>query len=157
MKFNERDVKKDLQTIIDDYKPEIIFWSALSSHINGEGEYVNIQYGHELIRDIKTSSIKIAGGLQPTAEPLEVFERFPCISLAYEALKKRGTHPAVLNVANEQAVYRFLNNEITFVEIPIIIEQACEKHDCIMQPSLEDLIYIENWTIDFVKSFKGKN
>ena len=79
VKFNERDVKKDLQTIIDDYKPEIIFWSALSSHINGEGEYVNIQYGHELIRDIKTSAIKIAGGLQPTAEPLEVFERFPCI------------------------------------------------------------------------------
>ena len=85
------------------------------------------------------------------------FERFPCISLAYEALKKGGTHPAVLNVANEQAVYRFLNNEITFIEIPIIIEQACEKHDCIMHPSLEDLIYIENWTVDFVKSFKGKN
>ena len=85
------------------------------------------------------------------------FDRFPCISLAYEALKKGGSYPAVLNVANEQAVYRFLNNEISFIDIPIIIEKACEKHEYIKQPSLEELIYIETWTINFVKSFEGKN
>ena len=85
------------------------------------------------------------------------FDRFPCISLAYEALKKGGSYPAVLNVANEQAVYRFLNNEISFIDIPIIIEKACAKHEYIKQPSLEELIYIETWTINFVKSFEGKN
>ena len=85
------------------------------------------------------------------------YERFPCISLAYEALKKGGSYPAVLNVANEQAVYRFLNNEISFIDIPIIIEKACAKHEYIKQPSLDELIYIETWTINFVKSFEGKN
>ena len=85
------------------------------------------------------------------------FDRFPCISLAYEALKKGGSYPAVLNVANEQAVYRFLNNEISFIDIPIIIEKACAKHEYIKQPSLDELIYIETWTINFVKSFEGKN
>ena len=85
------------------------------------------------------------------------FKRFPCISLAYEALKKGGSYPAVLNVANEQAVYRFLNNEISFIDIPIIIEKACAKHEYIKKPSLEELIYIETWTINFVKSFEGKN
>ena len=85
------------------------------------------------------------------------YERFPCISLAYEALKKGGSYPAVLNVANEQAVYRFLNNEIRFIDIPIIIEKACAKHEYIKQPSLDELIYIETWTINFVKSFEGKN
>jgi len=85
------------------------------------------------------------------------FERFPCISLAYESLKKGGTYPAVLNVANEQAVYRFLNSEITFTDIPIIIEQACDKHDYILHPTLEELLFLENWTVDFVKSFKTKD
>lgn len=77
VEFTKEDVTIDLQKLIDEYEPEIIFWSALSSHINGEGEYVNIQYGHELIQKIKTNAIMIAGGLQPTAEPREVFDRFP--------------------------------------------------------------------------------
>ena len=83
-------------------------------------------------------------------------ERFPCISLAYEALKKAGTMPAVLNVANEQAVYRFLNKEIGFMDIPYIIEKACEKHDWVSNPSLDDLLHLEAWTTDYVKRFVSK-
>ena len=84
-------------------------------------------------------------------------KRFPCISLAYEALSKSGTMPAVLNVANEQAVYHFLNNEIGFMDIPYIIEEACEKHNWISNPSLEDLLHLEVWTVDYVKKFINKN
>ena len=83
-------------------------------------------------------------------------ERFPCISLAYEALNKAGTMPAVLNVANEQAVYRYLNNEIGFMDIPYIIEKACEKHDWVSNPSLDDLLHLETWTTDYVKRFVSK-
>ena len=83
-------------------------------------------------------------------------ERFPCISLAYEALNKAGTMPAVLNIANEQAVYRFLNNEIGFMDIPYIIEKACEKHDWVSNPSLDDLLHLEAWTTDYVKRFVSK-
>ena len=65
--------------------------------------------------------------------------------------------PAVLNVANEQAVYHFLNNEIGFMDIPYIIEEACEKHNWISNPSLEDLLHLEVWTVDYVKKFINKN
>jgi len=44
-------------------------------------------------------------------------ERFPCLGLAYEALKAGGTMPAVLNAANEVAVSAFLENKIRFSEI----------------------------------------
>ena len=76
VKYNENDIKDDFRKEVDSFKPDIIFWSALSSHIHGEGEYVNIQYGNKLVENIKTSAIKIAGGLQPTADPEGVVARF---------------------------------------------------------------------------------
>ena len=82
--------------------------------------------------------------------------RFPCIGLAYSALKKGGTNSAELNVANEQAVYRFLDGEIGFLDIPEIIEKTCENHEWIEQPSLEELLSLENWTSNFVKSFESR-
>ncbi len=80
-------------------------------------------------------------------------EKFPCIDLAYEALKSGGTTPAVLNVANEQAVYLFLEGRIKFTDIPIIIEKACSDHHRILEPSLENLQELELWTMDFVNAF----
>jgi len=82
--------------------------------------------------------------------------KFPCMRLAFEALKVQGTTPAVLNVANEQAVYRFLNYEIGFNDIPSIIEMACDKHHFIKDPSLDEILNIEKWATDFVKSYKSK-
>jgi 1-deoxy-D-xylulose-5-phosphate reductoisomerase len=49
------------------------------------------------------------------------FARFPCLALAYEALRAAGTAPAVLNAANEVAVEAFLNKQIAFLDIPKII------------------------------------
>ena len=66
----------DLQETINNYKPEFIFWSAISSHIHGEGEYVNIQYGHSLLNSIKTDAIKVTGGLQVTGNSEKVFKHF---------------------------------------------------------------------------------
>ena len=79
IKFNDNDIFQEFQKVIDEFKPDIIFWSALSSHIHGEGEYVNIQYGNMLIEKIMTNAKKIAGGLQPTAEPKNIMKRFPNI------------------------------------------------------------------------------
>ena len=39
------------------FKPDIIFWSALSSHIHGEGEYISLDYGYEIIKNIKTKRL----------------------------------------------------------------------------------------------------
>ena len=85
------------------------------------------------------------------------FIKFPCIKLAFDVLNMNGTAPAVLNVANEQAVYRFLNKEIDFNEISKIIEMACEKHAFISEPSLNDILNIEKWATEFVKSYNSKN
>jgi 1-deoxy-D-xylulose-5-phosphate reductoisomerase len=72
-------------------------------------------------------------------EPLNIFdvrrmdfeepnlERFPCLRLAYEAINKGGTLPTVLNAANEIAVDAFLNEQVRFTDIPLIIERCMEK------------------------------
>lgn len=73
------DVFWDFQEFVNDFQPDIVFWSALSSHIHGEGEYVNIQNGYDLMCKIKTNALRIAGGLQPTAGPKLMFEKFPTI------------------------------------------------------------------------------
>ena len=79
--------------------------------------------------------------------------RFPCIELAYDSLRKLGTTPAVLNVANEFAVYRFLKSDILFTDIPKIVSGACDKHDWIENPNLDDLQNLIVWAEEFVKSY----
>ena len=83
------------------------------------------------------------------------YERFPCIKLAYESLTRGGTSSSVLNVANEQAVYRFLKKEIGFMEIPKLIEIAMDNHDWTEDPSIDDILSLEDWTTNFVKSFSS--
>ena len=72
-------------------------------------------------------------------------ERFPCLALAYRALKIGGTMPAALNAANEIAVQAFLDNEIRLSEIPKIIESVMNEHQ--MQPvsSLETVLKTDAW------------
>ncbi|MCF7800627.1 MAG: 1-deoxy-D-xylulose-5-phosphate reductoisomerase [Candidatus Marinimicrobia bacterium] len=77
-------------------------------------------------------------------------EKFPCIELAFDALKQGGTATTVLNVANETAVYRFLRNEIKFTQIPILIERALEAHDFVEHPQMEDILTLESWTQTYV-------
>jgi 1-deoxy-D-xylulose-5-phosphate reductoisomerase len=55
-------------------------------------------------------------------------ERFPCIKLAYRALREGGTLPAAMNAANEEAVAAFLNEQISLTEIPRIIESVMNEH-----------------------------
>ena len=52
-------------------------------------------------------------------------KRFPCLTLAYAALRAGGTAPAVLNAANEVAVAAFLAGQLRFVEISRVIESVC--------------------------------
>jgi 1-deoxy-D-xylulose-5-phosphate reductoisomerase len=52
------------------------------------------------------------------------FDRFPCLRLAFEALRAGGTSSTILNAANEIAVDAFLQEQIRFTEIPTIIEQT---------------------------------
>ena len=81
------------------------------------------------------------------------YERFPCIKLAYNSLDKMGTTPAVLNMANDYCVYKFLNGEIKFTDIPIIIESAMNNHQWTENPNLDYLRELDLWAKGFVNDF----
>jgi len=78
-------------------------------------------------------------------------ETFPCLKLAYEALRIGGTMPAVLNAANEEAVRLFLEEKIGFLEIPRIIEKVMESHSVMSVPDLDAIIEMDLWARDRVK------
>jgi len=72
-------------------------------------------------------------------------KRFPCLLLAYEASRKGESYPAVLNAANEEAVEMYLRGKINFTAIPKIIEKALNTHKGVRNPSLKDIVNIDNW------------
>lgn len=67
-------------------------------------------------------------------------EKFPCLALAYKALKIGGTMPATLNAANEIAVQAFLDNKIRLSDIPKIIESVMNDHEPKTVSNLENVI-----------------
>ena len=73
-------------------------------------------------------------------------ETFKNLSLAYDAIKKGGNVPCVLNAANEIAVYAFLKNEIGFLNMSDLIGNCMEKITFVKNPTLEDLIETDKET-----------
>ncbi len=55
-------------------------------------------------------------------------DRFPCIALAYRALREGGTLPAAMNAANEEAVQAFIDERICLTDIPRVIEAVMDEH-----------------------------
>lgn len=66
----------------------------------------------------------------PRLEFLEPdLEKFPCIGLAYDALREGKSYPAALNAANEVAVEAFLRDRLCFFQIPRVSAQVLESHN----------------------------
>ena len=74
------------------------------------------------------------------------YNTFPCLSLAFQALRKGGNMPCILNAANEIAVDAFLKEKISFLSIPEYIEEMMRSIDFIASPSLEDLVMSDKET-----------
>lgn len=86
------------------------------------------------------------------AEPLDLFklarldfeapdfERFPCLSRAYEAVRAGDCMPAILNAANEVAVARFLEGRIRFTAIPSVIEDVMNTVENIKASDIEAVL-----------------
>jgi 1-deoxy-D-xylulose-5-phosphate reductoisomerase len=71
--------------------------------------------------------------------------RFPCLRLAYEALKAGGGAPTVLNAANEVAVARFLDGKLPFTRIPALIEAVLEQlGSSTLAADLEAVLRLDN-------------
>ena len=66
--------------------------------------------------------------------------RFPCLGLAYAALRDGGTAPAVLNAANEVAVAAFLEGKLRYTAIPQVVEQALERSSTTQVDSLATVL-----------------
>jgi 1-deoxy-D-xylulose-5-phosphate reductoisomerase len=79
-------------------------------------------------------------------------EKYPCMGLAYAAGRAGGCLPAVLNAANEQAVAMFLDEKIPFLDIPKVIEKACDRFQSqnTLNPSLEDILHADRWAREAV-------
>jgi len=67
-------------------------------------------------------------------------ERFPCIALAYRALRSGGTLPAAMNAANEEAVGAFIDERICLTDIPLVIEAVMDDHSLKPLDSLETVL-----------------
>jgi len=86
-------------------------------------------------------------------------EKFPCLNLAYEALRLGKTYTAVLNAANEIAVSAFLKEEIKYGDIPVIIESQLEHHLPENDEDFDNLLQIdtrirENTQQDIIENFR---
>lgn len=91
---------------------------------------------------------RIAAGV----EPLDLFAvaklsferpddaRFPCLPLAYRALREGGSAPAILNAANEIAVQAFIDREIVFTAIPRVIEKTLDRLPSSALSTLDDVL-----------------
>lgn len=69
--------------------------------------------------------------------------KFPCLRLAFEALRQGGTAPAVLNSANEEAVDLFLADRLRFVDIPRAVEDALCSHAAAGEPDLDAVLEVD--------------
>ena len=78
-------------------------------------------------------------------------EKFPCLKLAFEAGKQGGTLPVVMNAANEEAVYLFLDKKISLWQIYEITKKMMDSHTNILNPSLEQIVETDMIIRDFVK------
>ena len=80
-------------------------------------------------------------------------ETFMGLKLAYQAGKIGGSMPMIYNAANEWAVARFLEGEIKFTDIPAMINKAMDNHKLMPEPTLNEILNLEEETYDFLRAF----
>ena len=80
-------------------------------------------------------------------------DRFPCLGLAYEAIKRGGNAPCALNSANEVAVAAFLRGQIGFYDIARLCERALDGSDFVVDPSLDDIFATHEQTAEKIRAY----
>ena len=81
------------------------------------------------------------------------FENMPCLRLANEAAEQGESAPVVLNAANEIAVQAFLDQQIKFTDIPVLIEKTLNKVELMEISSIDEVLNIDNDARDIAQSF----
>jgi len=117
---------------------------------------IPIQFALSYPQRLKNESIDIDFTANNKFSFEKVDDKFRCIKLAYDAGKKSGTYPTVLNVANDMTVDMFLNDMINFSDIPDIIEESLNSHSSISNPSIDDIKEATLETENFINNYKSK-
>ncbi len=94
-------------------------------------------YPNRIISDIGRIDFSVCQSL--TFEHPDT-ERFPNLALAFEAMKRGGNMPCIVNAANEIAVMAFLHDEISFLGMSDLIEKMMSRAVFIKQPTYEDYV-----------------
>jgi len=106
-----------------------------------------IQYALFYPRRVENSSVSRFDPVETgalTFEELDV-SKYPCFRLALEAGMRGSTYPAVLSAADEVAVELFLSGRIGFTEISDLLDWVLSKHNPKSNPSLEEILEIDDW------------
>ena len=113
--------------------------SVIHSMVSYNDGSVLAQLGNPDMRTPIAHALGWPRRIESGVEPLDIFEvaqlefekpdfdRFPCLRMAYEALRVGGTATTVLNAANEIAVEAFLNETLAFTNIARVIEQSLNQ------------------------------
>lgn len=123
VEFNDLSVKAVLAT--PDMRMPILYALSYPDHLEYAGKPLNLE-------EISNLSFKALS-----------HERFKCLSYAYEAIKKGGLYPAVLNAANEAAVNLFIDGKIRYLDIERIIEREISKDYSKKNISIDDIINVD--------------
>lgn len=102
-----------------------------------------LTYPYRLGNDFKRLSFLDYPKLTFEKPDLEVF---PCLNIAFEASRKGGNMPCVMNAANEVAVKLFLQEKIRYVDIPRVIEEALANASFCVPSSVDEYLSIDQET-----------
>ena len=136
VEFNDGLIKAELGT--PDMRGPISYALLYPHHEDFKGEFLDL---------IKAASLHFEELSQ---------DRFPCLAYAYEAGKKGGVYPTVLNAANEAAVNLFLNDKIKFLDIEKIIRRELDK-EYNVEFSIENVLKLDKEIQQRIKKEFGGN
>ncbi len=123
VEFNDLSVKAVLSN--PDMRMPILYALSYPNHFKYNGKELNLLEYNLTFEELST-------------------KRYRCLGFAYDAIRKGGLYPTVLNAANEAAVNLFLNGKIKFLDIETIIEKEISKNYDKENITIDDIIDVDN-------------
>ncbi|HZW81841.1 MAG TPA: 1-deoxy-D-xylulose-5-phosphate reductoisomerase, partial [Candidatus Deferrimicrobium sp.] len=125
---------------------------SILAHLGQPDMRIPIQYAltYPNRRGNKLEKLNLVGKTLTFEEP--DLESFPALALAFEAGRRGGTLPAVMNAANEIAVQLFLADKLDFLSIAHLVEKVMASHEIINNPDLEQILQADAWAREKVLS-----
>jgi 1-deoxy-D-xylulose-5-phosphate reductoisomerase len=125
---------------------------SILAHLGQPDMRIPIQYAltYPNRRGNSLEKLNLVGKTLTFEEP--DLESFPALALAFEAGRRGGSLPAVMNAANEIAVQLFLADKLDFLTITHLVEKVMASHELINNPDLEQILQADAWAREKVLS-----